>query len=172
MSDTNVPIGVVTRPHGVRGEVRVHPFNPDSTLLGELAVVWGKGPSDATERRMVIRRARRAPKHWILTFEGVQGMEAAEALRGVELSVPRDELPEPADDEVYLADLEGLEVRHGDRVVGTVVRVITYPSVICLEVQGPDGKRELPMVPPWVAELDIEEGWVRCDSWDDVPESE
>ncbi len=163
-----VPLGVVTRPHGVKGEVRVHPFNADSKLLGRLEAVWGATAEG--EKRLTIVRARRAPKHWIVTFEGVQGREAAEAMRGVELRVDRDHLPELSGDEVYLADLEGLEVRYEDRVVGRVQQVLTYPSVVCLEVVGDEGTRELPMVPPWVAELDIEEGWVRCESWDDVPE--
>lgn len=163
-----VPLGVVTRPHGVRGEVRVHPFNPDSKLLGELEAVWGA--TDEGERRMVIARARRAAKHWIVTFEGVEGREAADALRGVELRIEREALPALDEDELYLADLEGLEVRHEERVVGQVREVITYPSVICLVVTGPEGTRELPLVPPWVAEVDVEAGFVRCESWDDVPE--
>ena len=163
-------IGVISRPHGVRGEVRVHPFNADSKLIGKLKTV--RGVSEAGEERdLVITRARRATKHWIVTLEGVEGYDAAEAMRGVELQVGRDQLPALQGGEFYLADLEGLEVRHGDRVVGRVERVLTYPSVVCLEVAGPEGKRELPMVPPWVAELDVDEGWVRCDSWDDVPES-
>ncbi|MBO6937275.1 MAG: 16S rRNA processing protein RimM [Deltaproteobacteria bacterium] len=168
MSTERVPLGVITRPHGVRGEVRVHPFNADSKLLGKLEAVWGA--NDDGERRMAIVRARRAAKHWIVTFEGVGSHEAADALRGVELRVDRDQLPDLDDDELYLADLEGLEVRYEDRRVGQVTEVITYPSVVCLVVTGDEGTKELPLVPPWVAEIDVEEGWVRCESWDDVPE--
>jgi 16S rRNA processing protein RimM len=149
--------------------VRVHPFNADSKLLGKLDSVWG-AKDEGPEKRFVIEKARRAAKYWIVTFEGVQGREGADALRGVELRVDRELLPDLPGDEVYLADLEGLEVRFEDRVVGTVQKVITYPSVMCLEVRGGEGTRELPMVPPWVAELDVDEGWVRCESWDDVPE--
>jgi len=163
-----VPLGVITRPHGVRGEVRVHPFNADSKLLGKLDAVWGA--TDEGERRMAIVRARRAAKHWIVTFEGVEGHDAADALRGIELRVDRDQLPELGQDELYLADLEGLEVHYDDRIVGQVTEVITYPSVVCLVVQSDEGIRELPLVPPWTAEVDIDEGWVRCESWDDVPE--
>ncbi|MAQ13287.1 MAG: 16S rRNA processing protein RimM [Sandaracinus sp.] len=164
-----VAIAAITRPHGVRGEVRVHPFNPDSDLLGRLKAVWAADEAGQV-RELRIKRARRAPKHWIVVFEGVEGFDAAEALRGLELRVERDVLPALDEDEVYLADLEGLEVHYEDQVVGTVERVLTYPSVVCLEVVGPSGKKELPLVPPWVAELDIEEGWIRCESWDDVPE--
>lgn len=162
-----VPLGVITRPHGVRGEVRVHPFNSDSKLLGRLDAVWGAHGDG--ERRMAIVRARRAPKHWIVRFEGIDTMEAADALRGVELRVARDELPELDDDELYLADLVGLEVRYEDRVVGQVTEVITYPSVVCLVVAGPEGTKELPLVPPWTAEIDVEGGWIRSESWEDVP---
>jgi len=147
----------------------VHPFNADSKLLGKLDAVWG-ATDDGPEKRFVIEKARRAAKYWIVTFEGVKGRDAADALRGLELRVDRELLPDLPEDEIYLADLEGLEVRVEDRVVGHVSKILTYPSVVCLEVRGDDGIRELPMLPPWVAELDVEEGWVRCDSWDDVPE--
>lgn len=147
----------------------MHPFNAESKLLGELDAVWG-AEGEGPERRFVIEKARRAAKYWIVTFEGVRGRDAADALRGVELRVERERMPDLPGDEVYLADLEGLEVRFEGRVVGEVSQVITYPSVVCLEVRGEEGTRELPLVPPWVAELDVAEGWVRCESWDDVPE--
>ena len=162
-----VALGVVSRPHGVRGEVRVHPFNTDSRLLGELKTVQTQG-SDGCQDRVIVR-ARRAAKYWIVTFDGVASREAADALRGVELAVPRELLPPLDPTELYLADLAGLEVYFEDRCVGEVVGVLTYPSAICLEVEGPEGRRELPLLDPWVVDIDLEAGEVRCASWDDVP---
>ncbi len=162
-----VELGVITRPHGVRGEVRVHPWNADSTLLAELGSVLLLG--EGAPRSVRIERARRAPKAFLLKLEGVDGVEAAEALRNVHLGVPRDALPELEGDELYLADLVGLEVRRGDARIGEVVEVIEYPSIECLVVKSDDGIREVPLNRPWIEEVDLEAGIVRVGPLDDVP---
>ena len=163
-----VELGVITRPQGVRGEVRVHPFNPDSDLLGALEEVLLV--SDTGEpRRARILSSRRAPKVFLMVLEGVATRDAAEALRGVTLAVPRDMLPEPDEDELYLVDLIGLEVWHGGSRVGVVGRVLEYPSVECVEVAFEDGLREIPLLPPWVESIDLEEGVRRIGDWSDVP---
>ena len=162
-----VELGVITRPHGVRGEVRVHPWNPDSTLLAELESVLlleETGP-----RRVRVESARKMPKVFVLTLEGVRGVEAAEALRGVHIGVPRDELPELEEDEVYLVDLVGLAVTQGGRRIGEVVEVLEYPSIECLRVECEDGFREIPLNRPWVEDVDLEAGEVRVGDLDDVP---
>ncbi|HJL15822.1 MAG TPA: ribosome maturation factor RimM [Sandaracinaceae bacterium LLY-WYZ-13_1] len=151
-----VPLGAVTRPHGVRGEVRVHRFNPDSTLLLERDTVWLR-TDDAPARPMRIERARLHGELILLTFEGVRGREAAEALRGQQVCVPRAELPEPDEDEHYHVDLIGLAAVDPDgRALGEVADVLRYPSVDCLAVDADDGRREVPFVEPYVVEVDLE----------------
>ena len=91
-----VCLGVVTRPHGVRGEVRVHPFNQDSDLIGTLRSVRLRVAGAGDELSVYkVRNSRRAPKVWLLALEGVQSMESAEALRGHELCITRAEMPPP-----------------------------------------------------------------------------
>jgi 16S rRNA processing protein RimM len=164
---STVELGVITRPQGVRGEVRVHPWNPDSTLLAELESVLlleESGP-----RRVRVESARKMPKVFVLTLEGVRGFDAAEALRGVHLGVPRDELPALEEDEVYLVDLVGLAVMQGGRRIGEVIEVLEYPSIECLRVECEDGFREIPLNRPWVEDVDLEAGEVRVGDLDDVP---
>ena len=166
-NDELVALGVVTRPQGVRGEVRVHPFNPDSNLLGELEEVFLV--SEEGERRVSVKAARRAPKVFLMALEGVSSREDVEALRGLEVAVPRSALPETEEDEYYLVDLPGLEVWQGEARVGTVLRVHEYPSMECIEVEFEDGLRELPLLPPWVEEVDLEASVVRIGDCADVP---
>ena len=54
----------------------------------------------------------------IATLEGVADRNAAEALKGLRLYVPKDALPEPDEDEFYHADLLGLEVVQEERRSG------------------------------------------------------
>jgi 16S rRNA processing protein RimM len=164
---STVDLGVITRPHGVRGEVRVHPWNPDSSLLAELESVLLL--VDGGPRRVRVASARKVPKGFILALEGVHGREGAEALRDVHLGLPRDELPELEEDELYLVDLVGLSVVQDGRRIGQVVEVLEYPSIECLRVECEDGFREVPLNRPWVEDVDLEAGEVRVGDLEDVP---
>ena len=70
------------------------------------------GPLEAADgRRFTIEAARpvgASPDMLVVRFQGVADRNAAEALNGLELSVPRERLPAPEDDEFYHADLIGL----------------------------------------------------------------
>ena len=66
--------------------------------------------------------------------------EQAEALRGLELYIPRDALPAADDDEFYLVDLIGLEARdRSDAVVGSVTAVENFGAGDLLEIAPADG---------------------------------
>lgn len=158
-----MPIGAVIKPHGLAGEVRVHPFNADSPIWAALKSVYLDGES------IDVQRCTRAAKHFIVRFAGVANRNDAEALRGRELSIARGELPELDDDEFYLTDLIGLQVRDGDTVLGEVEEVYEYPSCVCLKVRCEDGVRELPILEPWFERLDLDEGAIFVGAWDDLP---
>jgi len=163
-----VELGVITRPQGVRGEVRVHPFNPDSDLLAKLEEVVLVDESGTT-RTMKVRASRRAPKAFLMSFEGIATRDDAETLRGLFVSIPREALPPADDDEFYLVDLPGLAVVQGETRVGEVLRVLEYPSMECIEVEFEDGLREIPLIEPWILEVDLDEGVVRIGDCSDVP---
>lgn len=151
-----VALGAIGRPHGVGGEVRVHRFNPESTLLSEVDLVWLRKEGEAP-RAARVERARVHGPHVLLVLEGVRGRDAAEALRGAEVCLPREALPEPAEDEVYHADLIGLTAVLADgSPAGEVVDVLSYPSADCLLVQGEDADREVPILPPYVERVDLD----------------
>lgn len=167
-----IAFGVVTRPHGVRGEVRVHPYNPDSELLLQVDRVWLLAEG-AEPRQVVVERARRGPHAVLVQLEGVRGREQAEALRGTVLGIDRDVLPPTGEDEWYVVDLVGSVVRDAQgTMLGEVVDVISYPSVDCLKVRAPDGDREVPMVEPWIQRVDPEAGEVRVSGFDQMPRSD
>jgi 16S rRNA processing protein RimM len=91
-------------------------------------------------------------------LEGVVGREAAEALRGSDLLVPRAALPPLDEDEFWPDDLVGLAVRsRAGNDVGTVTQVLGLPSCDVLEVRRPAGGDLLvPLIRDAVPELDLE----------------
>lgn len=155
-----VVLAVVTRPHGVRGEVRAHRFNPGSTLLLELDRVVVSPKDGAPPRELAVLGSKRSGDADVLRLEGCERVEHAEALRGAELAVPRAWLPEPAEDEHYHVDLVGLEVREDGAPLGEVLGVTSYPSVDVLRVRTARGVVEIPILEPYVVAVDVEGGTI------------
>ena len=164
-----IELGVVARPHGVTGEIRVHVFNPDSTLLEELAEVFLIGEEGEEPALVEVVSSRRGPKALLMRLAGVSSREDVEALRGYRLCVPRAALPELEDGEYHHADLVGLEALEGTEPIGKVVDVLDYPSVECLKIERPGGFLEVPMLPKWLDRVDIEGGKVHLKDLDDIP---
>jgi 16S rRNA processing protein RimM len=78
---------------------------------------------------------RMTKAHVVARIPGVTDRNAAEALRGVRLFVPRAALPTPDPDEFYFDDLTGLDVETIDGAsIGVVVSVQDFDIGPMLEV--------------------------------------
>jgi 16S rRNA processing protein RimM len=91
-------------------------------------------------------------------FAGVNDRNAAEALRGTELTVPRDALPALGPGEYYYTDLIGLAcVSTEDAALGECIAVVNFGASDVLEIRKPDGKNFMvPMTPQAVPEWNRE----------------
>jgi 16S rRNA processing protein RimM len=139
-----LPVGRVGRPHGLDGSFYVVEPSPELPATG--GIVSG---------RRIVRRAGTAEKP-ILRLEGSMSREDAEALRGLELTVPRDDSM-LSDGEYWASDLEGCEVVDGSMPVGFVRRMSALPSVEVLEVDRPDGSELLvPLVGDCIRSIDVQ----------------
>jgi 16S rRNA processing protein RimM len=88
VSEPAVVVGKVTKAHGLHGEVMVLVFsdNPDRFEPGS-SMFFEDG------REVRVRTARPNGGRLLVAFEGVGDRNAAEALRGLTLVVPRSSLP-------------------------------------------------------------------------------
>jgi 16S rRNA processing protein RimM len=140
-----VPAGRVGRPHGLDGSF--HLVGADPELVRDVYFVAGV-------RREVTRRAG-TPENPILRLDGSSSRDDAEALRGLELFVPREDVGLEAD-EYWASDLEGCAVVDGDVAIGFVRRMSALPSCEVLEVDRPDGSELLvPMVRDAIRSIDV-----------------
>jgi 16S rRNA processing protein RimM len=101
--------------------------------------------------RTIVRRAG-TDERPIVRLDGVGSREAAEALRGQDLLVAREEAPPLEEDEWYAADLVGCRVVDGSTEVGEVTALVAFPSCEALEV----GERLIPLVRDAVRSVDVE----------------
>ena len=164
-----IELGVIAKPHGVRGELRIHVFNPDSTMLEGLAEVFLIGDDGEDPALVEIQSSRQGPKALLMQLAGVGSREDAEALRGYKLCVPREALPELEEGEYYHADLIGLQAFSGDEALGEVTEVLDYPSAECLKIERGDGYIEVPMLDRWLDRVDLEAGKVHLKDVSDIP---
>lgn len=160
--DRLVEIGVIVRAHGVRGWVRVRLNDAASTVLTTVdRVALGDPP-----RWVALRGAEAEAGECRIALEGVEDRDAAEAQRGQVVRVRRDQLPAPAEDELYVDDMIGCALVGVDGgVLGTVVATLSIAAQDLLVVEvAATGKRALvPLAEGIVLDVDLAARRVVCD---------
>ena len=130
------------------------------SFTAEPAAIASYSPLEtATGQKLEIARLRAQKDGFIAILKGVTDRNAAEALKGAELFVARDRLPEPEDDEVYVHDLIGLPVRLADgTLLGEIVDVADYGAgdLIDVKVTGRKDTVLIPFASSYVLEADGE----------------
>ena len=154
-------LGRVLGAFGIRGWIRIRPFTASADgLLGQS--VWVLNQSGAN-RVVQVGESRQHGAFVLAQLKEITDRGQAEALRGADVTVGRDQLPEPDAGEYYWADLIGLSVRNVNGVdLGRVTGLIAAPAHDVLRVaagQGKDGEggREqlIPFVEPILREVDL-----------------
>ncbi|MET3827192.1 MULTISPECIES: ribosome maturation factor RimM [Sphingomonas] len=152
-ADSPVTLAVVIGAHGVTGEVRLKVFTED---LGQYKLFNGGA--------LTLKSVRPGSNGAIARIAEVTDRNAAEAMRGTELTVPRSALPPLEEGEYYHADLLGLPaVSLEGEALGHVVAIDDFGAGDVLEIERPDKKRfMIPMnaeaVPEWNAERVVVDG--------------
>ena len=167
-SGRRILLGRVIGAFGVRGEIKLESFTePLEQILHYQP--WILRDARGGERELSGVRARQTTKGLVARFPNVDDRDAAEALRGCEVFVPRSVLPPPAEGEFYWVDLEGLQVQTVDGVhLGTVSHLFpTGANDVVVVRDGADGReRMIPFVrPDFVRAIDFEAGTMTVD-WD------
>ena len=149
-------VGRVAGAFGVKGEVRITSFTAEPAALVDYETLLRE---DGT-LGLTLTGGRAAKGGVVVRAREVETREQAEALRGLRLFIPRDVLPEPDEDEFYIADLVGMEVRGLEgEVLGRVKSVRDFGAGDLLEVQPPAGESWwLPFTKDAVPEVRMDEG--------------
>lgn len=164
MSGTQVVVGRIGRPHGIKGEVSVEPRTDEPQrrfAVGAVLVTQtpsGAAPPGDRPTRLTVRTARWHQSRLLVTFAEVPDRNRAEEVRGLLLSVEVDPQESPEDpEEYYDHQLVGLEVHTtGGRRVGEVAEVLHSPAQDLLSVRGEEGREILvPFVTRLVPVVDV-----------------
>lgn len=145
--------GQIVSTHGVRGDVKVLPWADGPEFLTLFDRVFLKGKEFAVENCRIQKSCV------LLKLEGVDTMEAAQALRNTVVQVNRDDV-ELEEGTYFISDLVGLSVLDGDREIGKVKEVMTMPGNDVYIVKG-EKEYMIPGVKEFILETNLEEGFIR-----------
>ncbi len=139
---------------GLTGAVRVEVLTDWPERLTPGAHVYLEGEREA----MTIARIETGGRGRVLSFEGVETRDAAEALNGRYLEAAAHALPDGA---FYWDDLIGLRVEEGDgREVGELVEIFRSGGNEVYRVVGPHGERLIPALRATVLRIDLSAGLI------------
>ena len=128
MTNDKILIGEIKGAHGVKGLVRLAVYADNTDLFKTL-----KNPS-------IILKNKHKNEIWLAAVEGITDKDAADAMKGTKLYCDRSALPEPDADEIYLADLNGMEcVDEDGNLIGTVIDVVNFGAGDLLDIKPPKG---------------------------------
>ncbi|MDC0336380.1 ribosome maturation factor RimM [Pseudodesulfovibrio sp.] len=153
-----IEIGGVAKPHGIRGEFCIKSYAASPSLFDEVAALFLQD-GDKPPQPLKLRSWREHKGLVLLSCEGVDDRDKAEALRGRVVLVREDDLPELDEGEHYLYQMMGCRVQLED---GTDVGVLEHFFETAEQdtwVIVTDDKKEilLPAVPEFVLDVDLDE---------------
>ena len=156
-----VVMGRVVAPFAVKGWIRVQPFTQRPASLLDYPV-WWLGPQDDLTPWTLGEGAVHG-KALVARLAGCSTREAAAAMQGLEVAVPRSQLPQSEPGEYYWSDLLGLAVRNLQyETLGRVERLLETGANQVLVVRG-DRERLIPFVPARVVAVDLAQGEIVVD---------
>lgn len=164
-----VVMGRVVAPYGVYGWLKVVPDTEALDGLFDYDNWWlGKGKD---WRKYEVETAKVHNDVLLVKLVGINDRDAAFACKGKQVAVPRDQLPEPDENEYYWSDLIGLNVKNQQGVdFGSIVDIFETGANDVLVVKKPDmpknEERLLPFIAAVVLEVDLEAKTMLVD-WDE-----
>lgn len=163
MDRTRVNLAEIIRPRGIRGEVTARSLTDVPGRLESLKQA-NLHFSNGSDRQVTLEQAWPHQGEWVLKFQGVDSIEAAEELRNADLWVPAGERAALPDGGFFQSDLTGCKVfdRTSGREIGTVEGWQQYGGPPLMEVLVDGRERLIPFVSS-ECQVDLNAKMIRLD---------
>ena len=157
MADGRIAVGVIRKPHGVRGEASVEPWTDSADRFAELDAVTLVAPDESSTRDVRVESTRVHAGRALVKFAGIDTPEEVQTLGGWTVEIPEDQARDLEEDEYFLHDLVGLTLFDaGGKERGVVTDVVEGGGGLLLIVKRADGKQfELPFAAALCTEIDL-----------------
>ncbi len=152
----SLSIGVLSKVHGLNGELRFIVLTNIPELLEDLDEVFLYSDKEKRGFYLEVESIREGPKSLLIKFAEFDTREDAEKLVGFEVYVPKDKLPELAEDEYMYDEIEGCEVFEDGEDIGKVVDIIDTGANEVLVVRKDKKEKLVPFIKDYVEDVDLE----------------
>ena len=140
--------GEIVTTHGVRGEMKVLPWADGPDFLCDFSRVRIGGVEYKVESCRVQKSCN------LLKIQGVNTMEAAQAMRGKVVEIFRCDAPK---DIIFAAELIGVQVYSSGKEIGILTEVLDYPGNKVYVVKG-EKEYMIPAVKAFILDTDVDAG--------------
>lgn len=161
-------IGIISKPHGIRGELNVMLLTdyPGSILKGSVLYLDESCTQEILVENIYLKRVKGRGTA-VMKLSGIDSRDGAETLRGSLLYRKAEDSPVLGEDQYWVDDLEGCMAQDTDgREIGIVEEVEVLPSNENLVIRPKDSKQEkegkkrglvyVPLVDEYIEGVDIE----------------
>ena len=154
-------VGVITSPHGIKGEVNVFPTTDDPQRFLELKKVYLDAKREMIECE--IEGVKFFKNMVILKFKGKDDRNAVERFRQCDLLIDREDAMTLGEDEYFICDLIGLDIiDESDEKIGVLKDVLTGAANDVYSVERADGSELLiPSIKECILETDLDKRYIR-----------
>ncbi len=148
-----IPVGRVTRTHGLKGELKFYPFEQNGmTVQSGLEICLG-------EMQLKVESVRGIKTPFILKLDGINSIEDTKSLVGQEVRVARKDFEPLPEGEFYRFEIEGLKVFDDTgKYYGVVEEIVETGSNDVYVVRGEGKEWLIPMIDSVVQTIDLEQG--------------
>lgn len=154
-------MGRIAAPYGIKGWVKVQTFSESADTLADYPE-WQVGRAGNWHAVHVLN-AHLHTNTLVAELEGIADRDAALALKGSEIAIPRATLPPAAENEYYWSDLIGLDVTNTQGIAfGKVKELLESGAHDVLVVSG-ERERLIPFVGQIVKTVDLAAGTLQVD---------
>ena len=155
-----IEIGQIVNTHGVRGELKLNPWDVDPELLRRVKTFYIDGQPWKPAGTRVHKNCL------LFTLPGVADLDAALPFKGKVVSIRRRDVRLP-DGEYFTAELVGLTALNAEtgEILGTLEDVMPYPAHDVYRIQG-EQEILVPAVPAFIEAIDMEAGTIRIHVWE------
>ena len=132
---SKVCIVQIVNVHGIKGAVKIRPYLSNPANIGKFGPLTDKEGHQSFEVHVQSQKG----DFVLATFKGITDRTMAEALKGLNLYINREQLP-PEKDGFYYCDLIGMRVLENGQLSGTVQSVQNYGAGDILDVKTVKGR--------------------------------
>ena len=134
LNNNKILVGKIVAPQGIRGEVRIQTYSDAPMDFKKFNIISDKFKAED------FRFVRTIPNSTVIIakINGFDDRNAAETLRGTEMFIGREDLPDLGEQEYYQTDLIGMTVNQRGNIIGHVACIQNYGAGDILELENGD----------------------------------